>query len=175
MFNYPDNLKSMRHAHAQASRRRPVLGAVLLQIVDGGLAGVIFLVPFVMGGRHPLGQLILVALAVVTALAWAIRQSLCPHPSWRPTWALALICRRSDPDHCCRSSPCLNLCWSGLRREMPISCRCGAPSKLLPRPSAAGLLSLLLRATRWEALYCSFDLWTVVFCNRTTHQDNRRC
>jgi tetratricopeptide (TPR) repeat protein len=63
----------------------------MLNIIDGGLAGVIFLLPFVMGGRHPLGQLILAALAVVTGLAWAIKQSIRPQPVWRPTWVLALI------------------------------------------------------------------------------------
>ena len=76
------------HAPAPGTDR---LSAQLLQIVDGGLAGVIFIVPYVMGGRHPLGQLILAALAVLMALAWAIRQSIRPHPTWRPTWALALI------------------------------------------------------------------------------------
>ena len=90
MFNYRDNSKVIWHKHAE----QPYVGqlrASLLQIVDWCLAGVIFIVPFVMGGRHPLGQLILVALAVVAAAAWAIRQSLSPHPTWRPTWAMALI------------------------------------------------------------------------------------
>jgi O-antigen ligase/tetratricopeptide (TPR) repeat protein len=67
------------------------LNALLLQIVDGCLAGAIFFLPFAMGGRHPLGQLILAGLAAIAALAWAVRQSLRPHPHWRPTWALALI------------------------------------------------------------------------------------
>jgi O-antigen ligase len=65
--------------------------ALLLQIVDGGLAGVLFLVPFLMGGRHAFGQLILVVLAAVIALAWALRQSLRANAAWRPTWALFLL------------------------------------------------------------------------------------
>ena len=90
MNKLPDNLEKMRHTDTTA-HGADGLSALLLQIVDGGLAGVIFVVPFAMGGRHPLGQLILYALAVVTALAWAIRQSICPQPAWRPTWAMALI------------------------------------------------------------------------------------
>jgi O-antigen ligase len=90
MFTYSDNMKTMRQIHATAPGADR-LSALLLQIIDGGLAGVIFIVPFIMGGRHPLGQLILVALAVVTALAWAIRQCLRPRPVWRPSWALTLI------------------------------------------------------------------------------------
>jgi len=90
MHNHSDNLKMMRQVYASTPGAER-LSALLLQIVDGGLAAVIFAVPYAMGGRHPLGQLILVALAVVTTLAWAIRQSLSVHPTWRPTWALALF------------------------------------------------------------------------------------
>jgi O-antigen ligase len=90
MSNQHGNLTTSRHAHAQATGA-DALSALMLNIIDGGLAGVIFLLPFVMGGRHPLGQLILAALAVVIGLAWAIRQSLQSDPVWRPTWFLALI------------------------------------------------------------------------------------
>jgi O-antigen ligase/tetratricopeptide (TPR) repeat protein len=90
MFNPRGNLKIIRHTHVQTPGADRLI-ALMLQIIDGGLAGVIFLLPFVMGGRHPLGQLILTALAVITALAWVVRQTLRPHPNWRPTWALALI------------------------------------------------------------------------------------
>ena len=89
MFNQRQNLMTS-HSQTQGSGAGAST-ALLLKIIDGGLAGVIFLLPFVMGGRHPLGQLILAALAVVTGLAWAIRQCLRPHPIWRPTWILALI------------------------------------------------------------------------------------
>jgi O-antigen ligase/tetratricopeptide (TPR) repeat protein len=90
MFNLRGNLKMIRHTHVQAPGADRLI-ALMLQIIDGGLAGVIFFLPFVMGGRHPLGQLILAALALITVLAWAVRQTLRPHPNWRPTWALALI------------------------------------------------------------------------------------
>ncbi|MGA2799556.1 MAG: O-antigen ligase family protein, partial [Thermoguttaceae bacterium] len=90
MYNQRGNLLTSRHAHAQAPGAG-ALSALLLNIIDGGLAGVVFLLPFVMGGRHPLGQLILAALAAVTGLAWAIRQSLRSDPAWQPTWILGLI------------------------------------------------------------------------------------
>ncbi len=54
----------------------------LTRIIDGGLAGCIFVVPLLLGGRHPLGQLVLVALAVAIALAWVARQ-LMREGSWR--------------------------------------------------------------------------------------------
>jgi hypothetical protein len=91
MFTRQDKWTVMRRESASAPSADPI-GDMSLQIIDACLAGVFFAVPFVMGGRHPLGQLILTALAVVAALAWAIRQSLSPNPSWRPTWAIVLIC-----------------------------------------------------------------------------------
>jgi O-antigen ligase len=65
--------------------------ALLLQIVDGGLAGVIFVLPWIMGGRHALGHLLLTVLAVLTALAWTIRQIFYAEASRRFTGAAALI------------------------------------------------------------------------------------
>jgi len=55
---------------------------VLLWLVDLGLLAVILAVPFFMGGRQPLGQLVLVALAVGIAVCWCLRQSLAPKASW---------------------------------------------------------------------------------------------
>ncbi len=56
---------------------------LLTRIIDGGLAGCIFVVPLLLGGRHPLGQLVLVALAVTIALAWVTRQLLRDKGAWR--------------------------------------------------------------------------------------------
>ena len=47
--------------------------ALLLQVVDGTLAGSVLLVPFLMGGRQALGHLVLVGLAVAAALAGTAR------------------------------------------------------------------------------------------------------
>ena len=60
-------------------------------MVDAALAGCILLVPLVMGGRHAVGQLVLVSLAVVAAAAWTASQCLRPEALWRPTRATALL------------------------------------------------------------------------------------
>ena len=57
--------------------------ALLLRIVDFSLAGCLFVVPFLLGGRQALGQLVLVTLAVTASLAWSVRQSLCGEAIWR--------------------------------------------------------------------------------------------
>lgn len=68
------------------------LDGALLQLVDAGLAACIFLVPMLMGGRHALGQLVLVALAFTVAVAWTLRQCLGREFQWRRSpaeWLLA--------------------------------------------------------------------------------------
>jgi O-antigen ligase/tetratricopeptide (TPR) repeat protein len=56
---------------------------LLLSVSDWGLAAVILLAPWFMGGRHPLGQFVLVLLAVLVATTWAARQLLLRGgPSW---------------------------------------------------------------------------------------------
>lgn len=69
---------------------QPKLDRWLLQVVDGSLAGVVFLVPLFMGGRHALGQLALTALAVAAAWALAARQCLLDRAAWRATSSLHL-------------------------------------------------------------------------------------
>jgi len=63
----------------------------LLRIVDVGLATCILGVPWLMGGRHPLGQLILVVVATVTAAAWMLHQSSTSKPGWRHCPAQLLL------------------------------------------------------------------------------------
>jgi O-antigen ligase/tetratricopeptide (TPR) repeat protein len=67
------------------------LDRVLLQVVDGSLASVIFLVPLLMGGRHAIGQLVLTVLAVAAAWTFAVRQCLRRDAAWRPAQATPLI------------------------------------------------------------------------------------
>ncbi len=55
----------------------------LVQLVDAGLAGCIFVVPMLMGGHQALGRLALAALAVAVALAWTFRQCLRAQGVWR--------------------------------------------------------------------------------------------
>jgi O-antigen ligase/tetratricopeptide (TPR) repeat protein len=67
------------------------LDAMLLKIVDGGLAACIFLVPLLLGGRQALGQLVLVALAVLVAAAWTIRQCIARQGIWRRSAASLIL------------------------------------------------------------------------------------
>jgi len=84
-------------AFSEVARRPMLPGAAdpldhfLLCIVDGGLAGCIFVVPFLLGGRHSLGQLVLATLAVVVALAWTVRQSFHAERGWRWSGAELLL------------------------------------------------------------------------------------
>lgn len=73
------------------NRGNAALDALLLSVVDAALAGCILLVPFVLGGRHAVGQLVLVSLAVAAAAAWTTRQCLRREALWRPTRATALL------------------------------------------------------------------------------------
>ena len=63
----------------------------LLRVVDGGLAGVIFALPLLMGGRHAIGQLGLTVFAVAAAWAWVLRQCLRPDARWRPIAVMPLL------------------------------------------------------------------------------------
>ncbi|HWC88922.1 MAG TPA: hypothetical protein VG433_04685, partial [Pirellulales bacterium] len=59
-----------------AAPPRQGLRGLLERIVDAGLIGVPLLTPWFMGGRHPLGELVLVTLAVVVAISWLADQAL---------------------------------------------------------------------------------------------------
>jgi len=63
----------------------------LLRVVDGCLAGCIFLVPFLMGGRQAVGQFALVTLSVAAALAWLVREGLRRRFTWRYSAAELLL------------------------------------------------------------------------------------
>lgn len=60
------------------------LGDFLLWVVDWGFAAVLLFAPWFMGGRHPLGELVLVALTVAIATAWVVRQTMAHEKTtWR--------------------------------------------------------------------------------------------
>ncbi len=77
--------------HSADQHGRGQLDRILLQTVDAALAGCIFVVPLLMGGRQAPGQLALILLAVVAALAWTVRQSLRREFVWRPSVGEALL------------------------------------------------------------------------------------
>lgn len=62
-----------------------------LRVVDASLAGTLLLLPWCMGGRHPLGELVLAVLAVAAALAWGVhRLTSSEHSTWRRSPADAI-------------------------------------------------------------------------------------
>ncbi|MHB8956211.1 MAG: O-antigen ligase family protein [Pirellulaceae bacterium] len=78
--------------------------AGLLRVVDAGLAGLIFVAPLLMAGRHPIGRLVFIGLTCLVTIAWAVRQCLQRRPSW--TWSrvewlllagLAVVCLQLVP------------------------------------------------------------------------------
>ncbi len=73
------------------SIQRPSAAEHLLRIVDAGLFSVICIAPFIFGGRHDLGRLVLVLLVAVTALAWFARQAAIPAARWPRTIANAIL------------------------------------------------------------------------------------
>ena len=52
-------------------------------VETSALAGVLFVAPLFLGGRHPVGRLVFVALVLLTVLCWLARQALAPEASWR--------------------------------------------------------------------------------------------
>ncbi len=64
---------------------------LLVQIVDFGLAACIFVVPMLLGGRHALGRLAVVGIAVAVGLAWSLRQTLRSQAAWRRSSAEWLL------------------------------------------------------------------------------------
>ena len=68
------------------------LDMFLPRVTDACLAGSIFVVPLLMGGRHEVGQFVLTILVVTAAWAWALRMSIrADGPIWRPTAATPLL------------------------------------------------------------------------------------
>jgi O-antigen ligase len=80
-----------RAAGGDAEGVSAAIDRFLLQVVDGSLAGVVFVVPLLMGGRHAVGQLGLTIFAVAAAWAWAVRQSLRKNAKWQPAVATPLL------------------------------------------------------------------------------------
>lgn len=93
-MNPPQQTWSWTSAGSATNRRAgDTLASRLLTIVDGGLAAIICVAPFVFGGRHDLGRLVFVSLVAVTAAAWFLRQCVLPEAKATRTkayWLLAV-------------------------------------------------------------------------------------
>lgn len=73
------------------SSPRTVWDSRLGNCVDAGIAGVIFVAPLFMGGRHPLGKLVFVAIVCATAIAWLLRQCVATEARWERSWTHWII------------------------------------------------------------------------------------
>ncbi len=60
----------------------PRLEAILTYLVDAGLAAAVFAVPLMLGGRLAVGQLVLVAAALFSALCWCAKAVLAGRTGW---------------------------------------------------------------------------------------------
>ena len=130
----------------KAGDQETPISAALLKTVDLGLGAIIFVAPHLFGGRHPLGRFVIVALCVVTAIAWFARQLVLPHATmdsllcldcpgagggwwWSCNWypSLPTGCR-----HFLRDWP--NCCHSGRTQvHLARTWEPGRPCPLLPR------------------------------------------
>ena len=71
---------------ARASNISPkafLTGELSDRMIDLGLIGVLCVSPLVMGGRHPMGQLVYVAIVSLMAIGWSIAQILKENAHWR--------------------------------------------------------------------------------------------
>src|SRR5947209_6079470 len=88
----PISSSAARAAAVPPSARAGRLDAWLLTTVDVGLASIVLVAPWFMGGRHPLGELVFVLLAVALAVSWTARQAVSPRRgghAW--SWAHLVI------------------------------------------------------------------------------------
>jgi O-antigen ligase/tetratricopeptide (TPR) repeat protein len=64
-----------RNFRTTAGSSSDFVSSTLLKAVDVGIGSIIFVGPFMLGGRHPLGRFVILALCVATAVAWFWRQT----------------------------------------------------------------------------------------------------
>ncbi len=84
-------LRRSRSGKRAKGERRKNLSNSLLQWFDIGLAGILFAAPLIMGGRHPTGQFVYIALVFAVATCWMTRLCLQREPRWRWSGAEFLI------------------------------------------------------------------------------------
>jgi len=78
---------SDRNSSSSASNRLRSAPTWLLHTVDGSLAAAVIVLPWIMGGRHPWGELFLAITAVLAATAWCAVRISAPGQRW--TWTRA--------------------------------------------------------------------------------------
>ncbi len=78
-------------SRSQTAGEENALPNICLQIVDLGLAAIIFITPLLFGGRHPMGRFALVALCGMVSSAWFIRQSFVTRGKWTRSMSIWLM------------------------------------------------------------------------------------
>jgi len=76
------SLSVNQDAHWTSGVAERSVGFLLLQIVDIAFLGIIFIAPYFMGGRHPLGRFVFVVFVVVLAFAWFTHQYVVGTRRW---------------------------------------------------------------------------------------------
>jgi len=75
--------------HSHTRRRAPAaesgLERLLLRTVDLSLAGILIVVPFILGGNTAVGRFALMLLALCMTVSWCLRQCLQPRARWFPS------------------------------------------------------------------------------------------
>jgi O-antigen ligase/tetratricopeptide (TPR) repeat protein len=131
---------------------------ILLKVCDAALAGVIFVAPLFLGGRHPVGKFVYVVFVCIAGAAYCARQCVLSEAPWRMSgaeWlilaaALLLIFQLAPmpPSLLERASP-------GLRELLPLwQADSDSPGRvgvwrtlsLAPRETRAGLVMFLAHA-----------------------------
>lgn len=79
------------HSGYSATWEAAPLRSVLRTAVDLLLLAVFGLAPFLMGGREPLGQLVLLGLVIAAAVVWTVEQLRSPEPEFRISWGGCLM------------------------------------------------------------------------------------
>ncbi len=80
-----------RRDHNRRAPRDDGWSVRLLAVVDAALAGVVFVAPLAMGGRHDVGRLVFAALVSVAAVAWFVRQAALGRGTRVPASAAILL------------------------------------------------------------------------------------
>jgi O-antigen ligase/tetratricopeptide (TPR) repeat protein len=68
--------QNLRHFPKRGARTKgeSLLAQSSLHVVDAGFLGMLFIAPLFFGGRHDMGRLVVVLLAIMVSLAWCCRQ-----------------------------------------------------------------------------------------------------
>jgi O-antigen ligase/tetratricopeptide (TPR) repeat protein len=76
MSSWNKSSNHSRNFRTTAGNGPDFANSTLLKAVDFGIGSIIFVGPFMLGGRHPMGRFAILALCVATAVTWFWRQTI---------------------------------------------------------------------------------------------------